>query len=235
MTRRSRRRFRVRVITWNVHIRNRVVWVLVALVYFTRRYGPDVIVLQEASKLYGRLGRLPYHVIQAAPDWQGRGIDEAANIAILVAKRHRVRKSYTMHMHEAWRGPVHGWPHPPRQFQGVVVEDKHGRRLVSVLGVHIGFGDAARVESLHRIGHWLDKGTGIAPRVAAGDYNAGLGTVRTALHRIARRIKVTGRGVDQAASTHARRPHTRRLGRHHSDHHAVLSDLEHGPRKGGRR
>jgi len=148
---------------------------------------------------------------------------ERAEIALLIARGVEIRGRHRMRMTLPWKGPKAGREHDPRIFRwvGLTVRGQRWR----VLGVHLPFGKKPKTEALRRIARWLRHSK--IPEAALGDYNLFEHVVAQAVEG-----KVTGYRIDLNAYRNCKLVKKIRLGKHGSDHHAMLYVLEYVDAKG---
>lgn len=206
------------IITWNVYQGHDPADVLATLREFATKYRPHVIALQEATNL-GPIhvpGYTTYH--EPAEHTTGRVQPENADAAMLVRDDVKVTRHGLMRMTMFWNGPDHGLPHRPRVYHRALLRTGHGGPWKFGTG-HWPF-DAAQQETIRRIARWFRRTLPGRKTIWVGDLNAmplsfreiiGIPGVRTAGHRIDRAIY---RNCEVEA--------TSLLGKHNSDHNAVL-------------
>lgn len=120
---------RVTLLLWNVWVGQRPRKVRRTLRRLARRHRPDVVVLNEAY----RCGDV--HQIKRFDVHQGPNVGEGADVAVLVAKRHTVRRSREVRMRKTWTVVSKGRVKSPRIFQALRVRHVDGP-VLRVLGVH---------------------------------------------------------------------------------------------------
>lgn len=140
----------IRVLSWNVYVGQRPTRVRRRLRRLIRRHRPDVIALQEAYRCGPALARLRgYRVVQ------GPNVGEAADCALLIARRHKVTNTGMVRMRQRW---AHKRPKQPRVYPRARVRVAPGV-VVRVLSVHWPPRGAnngpARAESRTRTARWL--------------------------------------------------------------------------------
>jgi len=144
-------------------------------------------------------------------------ISERDETAILVRDGLHIAGRHVLRMRLPWRGPKAGLAHEPREYKWVGIE--HGVRW-KILITHLPFGKAQQAESLRRIRRWFGNHRG--PTIAGGDWNTPAAKARTGTGE-----RVAGYGIDLTAYKRCRIVSKTRLGKHGSDHHAVLVTYEH--------
>lgn len=218
----------ITVIDWNVYIRHDVHDVHFELMEMIHQHGPDVIVLQEAKHLYGRLSGLGYKVYQLKPmsdDQKHRkGYRRAAgNIAILLRSNHKPSGIFTMLMHRFWRGPKLGAMQDPRVYRWV--RFKKNNVVWKIAGWHFPFGGKARHETIRRVRRWFKHSWPGRPVIGIGDYNLPKPAVRKSIADPVG-ARMAGYGIDLAVYKNCLLVEHAELGRHGSDHPAVLFVFE---------
>jgi len=148
-------------------------------------------------------------------------ISEADETAILVRKGLKIAGRHKLVMHEPWKGPKAGLEHGPRQFKWAGVWK--GLIRWKGLAVHVPFGEDARDESVERIIEWLNNHR--APAFGAGDFNELLAWVRKHIAEQAK-AKAAGFRIDVAVYKGMKLVKAVQLGKHGSDHHAILFVFE---------
>jgi hypothetical protein len=217
----------LRVFTWNVKIKNRADRVRKAVCTFIKQHNPDVVVLIEASKLYGELEefeKLGWKILQLKPRPLKKGNEPAqGNIALLVAPDFSVKGKETLRMEKFWTGPVHGWPQDPRVFRSVDVRRKGDKtaRTWSVLGAHIPFGEDARRESTSRIVQWFKARPSQRPALVTLDANMGIRPFEITVAEPAK-AHASGFRIDLQANVNCELVDEDNLGEGISDHPAVM-------------
>lgn len=210
-------------ISWNVYTNHNVGDVLHELRAMIHYADPDVIALYEAKHLFHHLEGLGYNVYQLKSKTARKGLRPAtANVALLVRKQIKVRKTFTIRMNEVWKGPHKGAPQSPRVYRWLKLENQGS--VWRIGGFHIPFGNAARHESFARLRAWLKNAKG-RPTVALGDYNSGKTFVRDNVGKFVGG-KVVGEGIDLATLLNCRLTRQENLGHHGSDHPAILYILK---------
>lgn len=213
----------IRLLAWNVYIGNPPEKVLRALEQLLIAHRPHVVVLMEASRLYGELGGLGYRVVQLKPRARKPGNQSATgNIAIMVRNDVRILRRFALYMTVFWRGPVHGWPQDPRVYRWLRIEWMS--RVWKIGGAHHPFGAEARAESVRKLVNWLRSTRKGRPTALAIDANMSL--------HVFRRIVATpggalasGDGIDLIAYKNAVIVAESNLGANGSDHPAMLYTL----------
>lgn len=142
----------VRVLLWNVWIGQHPGSVRRSVRRLTRKHRPDVVVLNEAY----RCGHV-LHGIKGYDVVQGANVGEGADVAVLVADRHKVRRSRALRMREAWTVVSKQRVKSGREYRAVRVELDCGL-VVPVLGIHLPTDNAINAtavdESKRRVVQW---------------------------------------------------------------------------------
>jgi hypothetical protein len=212
------------VLAWNVYIGNTVAQVRGNLNRLINFNNPEVIVLMEASKMYGHLDGLGYKVVQLMPkpirpgNQPGQG-----NVAILVRNDIKILRRVSLRMKTFWLGPKHGWPQDPRVYRAVKIQ--FGAKKWKVLGAHTPFGTAARDESRRKLVRWLKAGILRRPKVLVLDANMGLGEFRSTIAQPGGAL-AGGVGIDLEAHKDCTLVSAKDLGHNGSDHPAMLYEFE---------
>lgn len=209
----------LRVIAWNVYVGHAPGHVVAVLVNLVRDHRPDVIVLQEARRLHGRVHLAGYRIHQQQPRARRKGHQPGAgNIAILVRDGVKVSRLQIMWMRLAWRGPKRGLPQDPRAYLWLRVTKQ--RLTWKVGGFHFPFG-AARAESIKAVKDWFRKTFRGRPTVAVGDWNmSGADTSKAIARPVGART--LGSRIDHAIYRNCEPVKLRSLGKHGSDHPVML-------------
>jgi exonuclease III len=215
----------MRILAWNVYIDNDPQSVGQTVAGWLEQYKPEVVVLNEATRCWKVLSRAARG--NGYRHYQGV-TGQAAGIAVLVRSDVAVVRRREAVMRRWWRGPIHGWRQKPRRYPYLRLR-LPGGRVVRLMALHFPTGGAnapAVAESLDRTRVWLRRGLSRVPAVTVGDTNLGVVTLRTKLAgRVGRGAVVVpghhvdnliGRGVTGRSTT---------LGKHGSDHEAVLYTL----------
>lgn len=219
---------RITLVSWNIYTHHSIADVHLQLGEVTHAHNPDVIVLYEASHMYGHLSGLGYKVSQlkpkANPQIHKKGdvwsSGETAILTRIGLKRHGV---FSMVMSKFWKGPHLGAPQDPRVYRWVRVE-KDGV-IWKIGGFHVPFGQSARSESVRAIRKWFRKTLSKRPVVALGDYNMGQKEVQS---RIGSKVgaKTAGQGIDLVEYESCRLISASNLGKRGSDHPMMKYLLE---------
>lgn len=142
----------VRALLWNVWVGQHPGSVRRSLRRLTRKHKPDVVVLNEAY----RCG----HVLQKIPGYsvfQGPNVGEGADVAVLAANRHEVRRTRVLKMAETWTVVSKARLKSPREYRAVRVK-LHRDLVLPVLGIHgptqHAINAAAVDESSRRVVRW---------------------------------------------------------------------------------
>ena len=225
---------RLKVIAWNVYEGHDPATVEGEVVAMTGLHWPHIVALFEAKNLHGRLRVPGYRVIQLRPVRNPGRMTETANVALLVRDGVRIKRRGALRMKRTWRGPVHGHLHDPRVYRFVVVKPRRLGPAWKVGGFHLPFGTAPRAESFRRMRRWFRRSSDRRPVVAVGDMNGNAALMRA---RVGDRVgaRVAGHGVDLAIFLRCRLARVRNLGRHGSDHPALLYVFATGGRMGRRK
>lgn len=138
------------VLSWNVYVGQRPTRVRRRLRRLIRRHRPDVIALQEAYRCGPVLASIKrYRLIQ------GPNVGEAADCALLIARRHKVTSTGMVRMRQRW---AHKRPKSPRVYPRARARVAPGV-AVRVLSIHWPPRGAnngpARAESRTRTARWL--------------------------------------------------------------------------------
>lgn len=209
-----------RVLTWNVFEKHKPSDVDAALTQWVIRYMPDVIVLQEAKNLYGKLSIPGYRILQAKPKARKRGrASESANIAILVRGDLKVSKWLPLIMAKVWRGPKAGILHDPRTYRWIIVTK--GAKAWKVGGFHFPYPREAQGESAKAVRNWFKRTVRGRATIAVGDWNLPATKTRA---QIAKPIgaSVAGTSIDHAIYRNCRSGGCIVIGKHGSDHSAKM-------------
>lgn len=214
------------LVAWNVYIGNSVPEVRDALKILIKETNPDVIVLMEASRMFGHLGGLGYKIHHSRPRPRKPGNQPAqGNIAILVRDGIPIKKRGVMKMTTFWLGPKHGWPQDPRIYRWVKI--KFNGQIWKIGGAHTPFGEKARVESRGRLVRWFKNATKFVPKrptVLALDANMNLRDFREAIAQPGGAL-AAGDGIDLIGYKNAVLLLAKNLGRRVSDHPAMYYKL----------
>lgn len=119
-----------RLLAWNVWVGQKPPAVLETLRELTKVHRPDVIVLNEAYRLTGVLPRLRRYEVH-----QGPNVDEGADVAILVQRRHTIRRRGVLRMREQWTVVSKNRTRAPREYPFLRVR-LAGGPVLRVLGIH---------------------------------------------------------------------------------------------------
>lgn len=142
----------VRALLWNVWIGQKPASVRRSLRRLTRKHKPDVVVLNEAY----RCGHV-LHEIKGYDVHQGPNVGEGADVAVLVAHRHEVKRTRALRMREKWTVVSKGRGKSGREYRVVRVGLDHGL-VLPVLGIHLPTDNpinaSAVDESKRRIVRW---------------------------------------------------------------------------------
>lgn len=215
----------ITVLAWNVYIGNLPGKVRAQLAKWIDDHSPHVIILMEATRMYGHLDGLGYRVIQFRPRRMRPGNQPAtANIAIMVRRDLRILRTAALWMTVFWLGPKHGWPQDPRVYRFVKV--RRGGLLRGKTwrlgGAHTPFGKEARVESRVRLVRWLGRiRKGGVPTVLCLDANMNLHDFRKDIATPGDAL-ASGDGIDLCAFKNCFLVWERNLGHGPSDHPAML-------------
>lgn len=209
------------VLLWNVYVGQKPTAVLAELKQMTAKHEPEIIVLSEAARSFNVLDDLPhYRRVQVKPDGAtGRKVDEDGDVAILVRRDVALLRQRPIRMAQPWTGPKHGLPHEPRVYHAVLIKDQGVRWRI--LGGHWPTPSAkntkAITETTTRVRRWMRLTGRKYPVIAAGDLNMLFRAVQTRLD-----ARVGGNGVDLGAYLYCELVGKVNLGRHGSDHDAIL-------------
>lgn len=210
----------IRLLAWNVYIGNPPEKVLRSLRRLLNTHHPHVVVLMEASRLYGQMTGLGYQVVQMKPRARKPGNQSATgNIAILIRNDVRILRRLVLWMTVFWTGPVHGWPQDPRVYRWVRI--KWMGRVWKIGGAHHPFGKEARAESVRKLVNWLNRTRKGRPTALAIDANMNL-------HDFRRKVATpggalaTGDGIDALAFKNCVVVDQRNLGLNGSDTHPAM-------------
>lgn len=144
----------VRVMLWNVWVGQRPRSVRRSLRRLTRRHRPDVVVLNEAYRCVDAL-----QGVEGYTAHQGANVGEGADVAVLVANRHQVKRTFPLRMRESWTVVSKRRLKGGRQFRGVRVNLDVGP-VLPVLGIHFPtdhpINAAAVDESIRRVAQWAN-------------------------------------------------------------------------------
>lgn len=214
----------INVLSWNVYVGNKTdVGATVAA--WLKDPRPEVVVLQEATGRWKALSRVARD--NGYRHYQGV-TGQAAGTAVLIRSDVIVLKRRELAMRRWWTGPIHGWRQKPRRYPAFRL--RIGTRIVRLMNLHYPTGgpDAPAVrESLLRTRKWLRRGFSSIPAIGVGDVNMGGRSLRTWLTGPVGRgsVVVDGHRADNLAARGAHGT-SRTLGKHGSDHEAVLYTLE---------
>lgn len=210
------------LVAWNVYIGNKPEQVRTALKTLIKETNPDVIVLMEASRMFGHLGGLGYKVTHGRPKPLKPGNQPAqGNIAILVRNDIPIKKRGLMKMTTFWLGPKHGWPQDPRVYRWVKI--KFNGKIWKIGGAHTPFGLKSRAESRNRLVRWFKNATRFVrnrPTILALDANMSLHDFREGIAQPGAAL-AAGDGIDLVGYKNAVLTLAKNLGRRISDHPAM--------------
>lgn len=208
------------ILAWNVYIANTPAQVRMNLSPMLNTFDPEVAALMEAGKMHGHLSGLGYKVIQLKPKTLRPGNQPGtANIAILVRNDVEIKRRLTLRMSTFWLGPKHNLPQDPRVYRWVKIKWKG--RTWKIGAAHTPFGEAARKESRNKLVRWFRTTVPGRPTILVLDANMSQAELRD---KIAEPVDAltTGVGIDLAVFKNANCVSTRDLGKHGSDHPALL-------------
>lgn len=175
-------------------------------------HHPTVIALFEAYRLVGKLDGLGYQVVHYRP----RGNKERSDTALMVRNGVRYAGASALVMRLGWRGPKVGAHHPPRWYRWLKI--KVDGTVFKIGGFHLPFGKGPKTESVNAINGWFKSTIKGRPTIALGDMNI----VAKVFRRRITTAKVVGSGIDLAAYKNCVCVRSQELGRHGSDHQAIL-------------
>lgn len=214
----------MKILYWNVYVGHDTSEVRRELLGMVRQHNPEFVGLGEASRLYGMT--LPgYRKYQRKPDPNQPGDNVAersyngddADTAVFV--RNDIELDYVgwMRMKLRWAGPKHGWLHKPKIYFIARLKYRGKRRRVSI--GHWPFG-AAQDETKVRIRKWFLRGKAGVQSIHVGDLN-------TRADELTAFVKTfgghqVGHGVDRALYKNCSIVNCKPLGKHGSDHEAIL-------------
>lgn len=142
----------VKALLWNVWVGQSPRRVRRTLRSLARKHRPDVVVLNEAYRCGDMLRTIKRFEVH-----QGPNVGEGADVAVLVAARHRVCRSREVRMRKTWTVVSKGRVKTPRVFRSVRVRHVDGP-VLRVLGVHgptaHKVNEPARQEFEARVARW---------------------------------------------------------------------------------
>ncbi|WP_243061117.1 hypothetical protein [Nocardioides sp. SR21] len=120
----------VTALLWNVWVGQKPRRVRRTLRRLSRRHRPDVIVLNEAYRCGDVLRTVKRYDVH-----QGPNVGEGADVAVLVAHRHRTLRSRALRMRQTWTVVSKGRVKPGREFRADRIR-LAGGPVLRVLGWH---------------------------------------------------------------------------------------------------
>jgi exonuclease III len=213
----------MRVLSWNVRVSNETD-VEATIDTWLKDLRPEAVFLQEATGRWRALSR----AARANGYRHFQGVEgQAAGVAELIRNDVPIYRSRSLAMRRWWVGPIHLWRQKPRRYRAYKVGI--GTRVVRLMNVHFPTGgpdDPAVRESLRRIRRWMRRGRSSVPAIAVGDTNMGERALRTWLTGPVGRgaVVVAGHRADNLVARGAHGT-SETLGKHGSDHEAVLYTL----------
>ncbi len=208
------------ILAWNIYIGRSIDAVRKALRPMLDRYDPEIVALMEATKMYGHLNHMGYQVVHMKPKPRGKGHQPAeADIALLVRDDIELVKPFTMRLKEFWRGPKHGWTQDPKVYRWVLI--RWGGKVWKVGCAHTPFGAAARLESRNRLVKWFRKTRIGRPTILVLDANMLLKEFEDTIADPSG-AEASGHKIDLEANKNCELVYEEDLGKHGSDHVAML-------------
>lgn len=215
----------LKILAWNVYIGNHPSAVRSHLNDILVAHNPEVAGLMEATRMYHHLGGMGYQVVQLRPRPRRLGNQPAdADIAIMVRNDVEIIKRGALRLLTFWKGPVHGLPQDPKIYRFVKV--KYRNQIWKIGVAHTPFGIKARAESRIRLVRWLKRTLRLRPAVLVLDANMSLTLFRETIAGPSV-AHSGGVGVDLIAAKNSQIHSARNLGKHGSDHPAMLYTVTH--------
>ncbi len=209
------------LVAWNVLIENEFGPVRDELKDMIEKRNPEVIVLMEASRMFGHLGGLGYKVVHMRnkPHVPGNTPGQA-NIAIMVRKDIKIKSRLTLALTLPWIGPKIGRRQDPRVYRAVRI--KFNGKVWKIGGAHTPFGEAARRESRFVLTRFLKKVIPGRPTILVLDANMSMEDFKKDIAIPGGADAVDGKRIDLIAVKNATLLVAASIGRRISDHPAML-------------
>lgn len=207
---------RLSILYWNVYVGHNPDDVKRELMGMVKEHDPEIIGLGEAMRLRGL--HIPGYKKFVYERVGNHNLDYYnADTTVFVRDDVELESQRWMELKTWWSGPKHGLRQPPkRYFLSKVKVGKKGEIWRVSVG-HWPF-NTARPETLQRITNWFEK---MRKRVAihVGDLNTRADDLASFVRKFG--ADQTGHGVDRTIFRHCT-AHAKALGKHGSDHEAVL-------------
>lgn len=212
------------ILAWNVRVVRNPGEVRFRLRVLLKENLPAVVVLLEATRLYNQLQDFGYQVVHLKPRRRGlkrrrRRQPGEANVAIMVRSDIPLRSSSVLRMLTPWRGPKMGLPQAPRVYRWIRIE--FAGKIWKIGGAHTPFGKPARLESRNRLVQWFTRTLPGRPTVLLIDSNMSKAEFDKTIADPAG-AEFDGARIDLAAYRNADLVSMKNLGKHGSDHPAML-------------
>ena len=204
----------MKILYWNVYVGHNPDDVKRELSSMVKTYDPEIIGLGEAMRLRGL--HIPgYKKFVYEPVDNNTINYYNGDTIVFVRNDVKLESQRWMKLTAWWTGPKHGYRQPPKRY--FLSRIKVGNDVWRVSVGHWPF-NTARPETLQRITNWFEK---LRKRVAihVGDLNTRSDDLETFVRKFG--ADQTGHGVDRTIFRHCT-AHAKPLGRHGSDHEAVL-------------
>lgn len=205
----------MKLLYWNVYVGHHVDDVLRELRGMIKDYKPEVIGLGECMHVAPHLDQIKgYRAFTLKETTPG-----SSDTAVLVRDDVALKRWYWMILHKWWRGPKHGKAQGPKRYWSGRI--RHNKKTYRISIGHWPFNWAVD-ETEDRIVKWFKHSIPLRKSGHFGDLNMGADES----DRYVRRFngKHTGHGVDRALYKNMKVTY-RALGKHGSDHEAVLFTL----------
>lgn len=205
----------MKVLYWNVYVGHHVDDVLREVRGMIKSYHPEVVGLGECMRVSPHLDKIPGYTAYTLPE----KTPGSSDTAVLVRNDVPLKRWRWLEMYRWWKGPKHGKVQGPKRYWSGRFK-VNGRVLRLSIG-HWPFNDAVN-ETEDRIAQWFQRTIPLRKSAHLGDLNMGPDETGRYVKRF--RGKHTGHGVDRCLYKNMKvtfRP----LGKHGSDHEAVLFTL----------
>lgn len=205
----------MKVLYWNVYVGHNIIHAMGELRDMIKAYRPEVVGLGEAKRIYPHLHTIPgYRPFVLAETYEGR-----SDTAVLVRDDVDLKGWRWLEMTKWWTGPKHGKSQGPKRYWSGRI--KHNGKIYRLSIGHWPFNTAVD-ETKDRIAAWFKHAVPLRKSAHIGDLN----TRADELDRYVKRFrgKHVGHRVDRALYKNMKVTH-RALGKHGSDHEAVLFTL----------
>lgn len=211
------------VLAWNVYVGRNPSEVRFRLRSLLQDHQPEVVALLEATRLYENLQDLGYQVVQLKARRRGRRRKRLqpgeANVAFLIRNDVLLKHSAILRMRTPWRGPKMGLPQAPRVYRWIRID--FNDKVWKIGAAHTPFGKPARKESRNRLVQWFRRTVPGRPTVLLIDSNMSKVEFDKTIADPSG-AEFAGKRIDLAAWRHADLVSMEDLGKHGSDHPAML-------------